>query len=133
MICINKIEDINHFEILEPGRLVYLKLENKVTKEVKNIFSGYFKSGNSTKQKELIDEIKAKVIRDPSVVDKCIILGDFNFVTNILDRNNPSLNCIDKETAKVWEPFESAYNFQMLSFPRPLWKSNILILLIFQI
>ena len=112
LICINKTENINHFEVLEPGRLVFLKLENKVTKEVKNIFSGYFKSGNSAKQKELIDEIKAKVISDPSVVDKCIILGDFNFVTNILDRNNPSLNCIDKETAKVWEPFESAYNFQ---------------------
>ena len=112
LICINKTEDIQCVEILEPGRLIYLKLENKVTKETKNLFSGYFKSGNSMKQRELIDKIKFKASREPSALENCMILGDFNFVTSILDRNNQSLNNIDRDSAKIWEPFESAFSLQ---------------------
>ena len=39
-------------------------------------------------------------------------MGDFNFVTSILDRNSQSMNRTDLETSKEWINFEEISNFQ---------------------
>jgi hypothetical protein len=41
-----------------------------------------------------------------------LILGDFNFVNSIMDRNSQRLNRVDLETQKVWDSFESEFNLQ---------------------
>ena len=54
LICIRKTEEIISTEILEKGRLIYIKIQNIANKEIYNIFSIYCNSSNSEKQKALI-------------------------------------------------------------------------------
>lgn len=104
IIFIHNSDEILAHAILEPGRLVYVKIQNKASKEIVNIFSIYCNSSNSEKQKKLILKLEQKIMLDN--LDNIIILGDFNFVTSSLDRNCSKLNSIDLNTSKVWEAFE---------------------------
>ena len=96
LLFINKTEDVLICDSLMEGRILYAKIENKVTKEEKNIFAFYGISGNKAKNKqgvELLKIIKNKVEQE-SLKNHCF-LGDFNFVTSALDRNSNSLNRIE--------------------------------------
>ena len=95
-ICmfINKTENILIQENLLRGRLTYLQLCNTVDNKTKNIFSYYGRSRNSrTDWKSNFEIIQNKVADNK--LKNIIILGDFNFVTSILDRNTQNLNSID--------------------------------------
>ena len=106
IIGIRKTEDIVATEILEPGRLLYIKSQNQSNKELTNIFSIYCNPSNSGKQKQLIQMIQEKITLNHLNSESCIVLGDFNFVTSILDRNSQTMNRTDIETSKLWDPFE---------------------------
>jgi len=110
LIFIRKTEEILRSEVLETGRLIFLKVQNKATKQVLHIFSIYCNPSNSAKQKLLINKIEEKIMLEN--LENITILGDFNFVTSILDRNSQSLNRNDLETMKNWIPFEGKYNLQ---------------------
>ena len=104
-IFINKTEIIEIHEDLIKGRLTYLKLCNTATGKIKNIFSYYGKSKNSYndwKQNFEILENKIMVNR----LENIIIIGDFNFVTSVLDRNTNQLNAIDNLATSIWSEFQ---------------------------
>ena len=110
LLGIRKTEDIISTEILENGRLVFVKIQNKSNKKIMNIFSIYCNPSDPDKQKDLILRMKRKIMLDN--LEDYIILGDFNFVTSILDRNNNCLNRNDLETLKIWTPFENEFKLQ---------------------
>ena len=106
-ICIflNRTESILVNESLIEGRLVYLKTRNLASSQITNIFSFYGKSKNTAAEwKVHVDIIKSKI--KINNLENIIIIGDFNFVTSILDRNNQSLNTIDNAAVKNWTEIE---------------------------
>ena len=107
---IRKTETLIKTETLVAGRLAYIKIQNAANKEITNIFSIYCSPSDSVKQKHLITKIREKIMLDD--LENCILLGDFNFVTSILDRNSQRLNRIDTETLKTWNPFENDFCLQ---------------------
>ena len=109
LLAINKNEEIISSESVVKGRLLFIKIQNKASKEITNIVSIYCNPSNSEKQKNLILKAKAKIMQNPG---NYIILGDFNFVTSILDRNSNRLNSYDSETKSIWEDFENDCNVQ---------------------
>ena len=56
--------------------------------------------------------MQEKILADKIHSEQCLILGDFNFVTSILDRNSHNLNRIDLCSSKEWEFFEDTLQFQ---------------------
>jgi len=110
-ICmfVNKTENIMIQEELLEGKLIYLKLENNASKEVKNIFSFYGKSKNNLAEWTFhINLIKSKI--NQNNLDSIIILGDFNFVTMRIDRNSHNINGIDNAALQPWADLEDECN-----------------------
>lgn len=112
IVCIRKTDTVTHSEILENGRLIYIKIKNEASNTYKHIFSIYCNPSDATKQKNIIKKLKDKVSMDQIHMESCIILGDFNFVTSILDRNSQSMNRTDLEVCKEWGDFEENFNLQ---------------------
>jgi len=112
LVCIRKTERVMATEILENGRLIYIKIKNEASNSYKHIFSIYCNPSDPSKQKNLIRKLRDKISLNHIHIESCIIMGDFNFVTNILDRNSQSMNRTDLETSKEWGPFEENFNFQ---------------------
>ena len=104
-IFVNKTENIMIQEVLLEGRLIYLKLENKASEVVRNIFSFYGKSKNTSREWAThINLIRSKITHNN--LDNVLILGDFNFVTIRLDRNSHTLNGIDSAALQPWTDLE---------------------------
>ena len=109
--CIRKTGDILVSEILEPGRLLYIQFQNKVNKEITNIFSIYCNPSNTEKQINLMKKMQEKITLNQLTLNNCMVLGDFNFVTSIFDRNSQNMNKMDIDTCKFWNPFEETLCF----------------------
>lgn len=105
ILGIRKTERIISSEILENGRLIFVKVQNEGSNIVTHIFSIYCNPSNSEKQKSLISKMKDKI--RSGKLDNILILGDFNFVASVLDRNSQTLNRTDLETKMIWDPFEN--------------------------
>jgi len=99
-------------DILEEGRLLYIKIKNQASEEITHLFSIYCNPGDPKKQKDLIGKLRDKISLNDLNMERCIVMGDFNFVTSILDRNSQSMNRTDLETNKEWAPFEEKMNLQ---------------------
>ena len=112
MMCIRKTESIMETDILEEGRLLYIKIKNQASEEITHLFSIYCNPGDPKKQKDLIGKLRDKISLNDLNMERCIVMGDFNFVTSILDRNSQSMNRTDLETNKEWAPFEEKMNLQ---------------------
>ena len=112
LVCIRKTDIIITTEILENGRLLYIKIMNEASNSYKHIFSIYCNPSDPPKQKHLITKLRDKISINHIHAESCIIMGDFNFVTSILDRNSQSMNRTDLETSKEWGSFEENFNFQ---------------------
>ena len=112
LVCIRKTEEIVSTEEIVKGRLMHIKTRNKASNEIVNIFSIYCHSNNSKKQKELIEKLNGKIMLQQPKLENLLILGDFNFVTSILDRNSQKLNNVDLETNKTWGSFENQSHIQ---------------------
>ena len=112
LICISKKYEIERSDLLEAGRLLCLEIRNKASNKKFTIFSTYLKSGNANMQITTINKMKQKLLNEPNLNENCIILGDFNFVTNILDRNSMALNNIDRQSTETWQNFEDRFEFQ---------------------
>ena len=103
-IFINKTENIVCQENLIRGRLSYIKLCNVASNKIQNIFSYYGKSRNSQEDwKHNFEAIQDKIQSNQLVNN--IIMGDFNFVTSVLDRNSQKLNTIDNLAMPSWNEF----------------------------
>ena len=59
--------------------------------------------------------MQEKILADNIHSEQCLILGDFNFVTSILDRNSQNVNRIDICSSKEWEFFKILYDFKIHS------------------
>ena len=109
-IClfVNKTDDILISETLIQGRLVYVKIKNLATNEVKNVFSYYGKSTNRPETwRQNFEQIGMKIRQDN--LNNILILGDFNFVTSQFDRNSRVLNSIDHGAATHWIEVENEF------------------------
>jgi exonuclease III len=100
-IFINKTEDIILQQNIINGRLTYLKLKNIASEEIKNIFSYYGKSRSTSQEWSSSFQIMQQII-ETNELENIIILGDFNYVTSTLDRNNNQLNSIDNTAKQAW-------------------------------
>ena len=105
LIFINKTEDIIETEELVPGRLVYVKYQNKNTSEIKNLFSFYGKShATSNEIKAHISKMNDKISENHLV--NVLLCGDFNFVTSLLDRNSSHFTSVDNNYRQEWAKFQ---------------------------
>ena len=112
IVCIRKTDTVMSTEILENGRLIYIKIKNEASDTCMHIFSIYCNPSDPTKQKQLISKLRETILLNHISIENSIIMGDFNFVTSILDRNSQSMNRTDLETSKEWINFEEISNFQ---------------------
>ena len=105
LLFINKTEEILGSETLYPGRLLYVKTKNISTNETRNIFSIYAKSHTSKQEiKSIMSKINDKIESDS--LDHIVILGDFNYVTSIQDRNSSCFNTIDNNYRHEWNKIQ---------------------------
>ena len=93
-----------------PGRLLAVQCKSKITGEIINIvgFYGFHSAKLGQNRKDLIRKFKEALISD-----KCnVILGDFNFVEDRLDRNakNATLKN-DNVCLETWQ--EIKYTFSL--------------------
>ena len=101
ILFINKTEELIEQEELYPGRLLYAKIQNKVTSEVRNIFSFYAKSkATKIEIKNIMSTILNKVKNNN--LSGIILCGDFNFVTSLLDRNSSTFTSVDNNYRHEW-------------------------------
>ena len=101
ILFINKTEELIEQEELYPGRLLYAKIQNKVTSEIRNIFSFYAKSkATKIEIKNIMSTILNKVKNNN--LSGIILCGDFNFVTSLLDRNSSTFTSVDNNYRHEW-------------------------------
>ena len=61
ILFINKTEEVLNSDEISPGRLIYIKIKNKITDDIRNIFSFYAKSrASKTEIKKIISAIQQK-------------------------------------------------------------------------
>ena len=105
LIFIKKTEEIISQSSIINGRLLYVRIKNNVSGEEFNIFSFYGKSNTDKQSAEgLISAIETKVTDDS--LENIIIIGDYNFVTSILDRKSGQFIPADNLYRDKWTQFE---------------------------
>ena len=105
LMFINKTEEVVDKEEIIPGRLLFVKIKNKTSGLERNIFSFYAKShAHSTEIKRYMSSIHDKII--DGNLSGIMIVGDFNFVTSLLDRNSSSFTATDNMYRHEWEKLE---------------------------
>ena len=98
------------FTILERTNLIQGRLLNfkiQCHKKVYNITAMYGYTGNNASQ-EKMTQMTTLLFKHHNISDNNIILGDFNFVENNLDRTNKSrsgTNQMDNTLSKPWRDF----------------------------
>ena len=105
LLFVNKTEEIVDTEILYPGRLLFAKIKNRTTSQIKNVFSFYGKSHTSKQEIRRILEMLEDKVSDGDL-DSILILGDFNFVTSLNDRNTSAYNSVDNNYRHDWEKLQ---------------------------
>ena len=107
IVLINKNFSVEDVEELMKGRLLNLTIRDSVQKyNVSALYSYPGSRASSAKLRLFTEKLKTR----HKISDQNIILGDFNFVDEDLDRTNKSRigkNHIDKALTKVWEEFSS--------------------------
>ena len=101
ILFINKTEELIESAELVPGRLVYAKIQNKITSEIRNIFSFYAKSLITKSEIKQILTVFDEKLKETNLCG-IIICGDFNFVTSLLDRNSNSFTSVDSNYRHEW-------------------------------
>ena len=94
-------------DTLLPGRIVTIHFKHHVTEESYLLTVYYGVQAGSTTVAQLNVVFKT-LLTDHAAHTNSFLLGDFNFVTNDLDRTN-GMNSPDKKTAKQWLPFQTAH------------------------
>ena len=112
LMCIRKTENMRSFEVIEEGRLIHIQIQNKASNEIFNIFSIYCNSSCSEEKKTLLAKLDTAITNKQLDNQDIMVLGDFNFVTNNLDRNNHTLNRVDQQTTNAWTNLENKLNLQ---------------------
>ena len=110
-ICmfINKTETLLEEQHIIIGRLSYVRLQNSANNEITNIFSYYGRSRNSrTEWANSFNEIRDKVQNNG--LENIMVMGDFNFVTSVLDRNSQILNVIDQTATNSFIEIQEELN-----------------------
>jgi exonuclease III len=105
LLFVKKTEEIiSQISIVE-GRLLFIRIKNKVTEQEYNIFSFYGKSNaNKNYADGLIAAIEKKVTDD--YLENILILGDFNFVTSTIDRKSNQFIPADTIYRHNWTDLE---------------------------
>jgi len=105
LIFINKTEEIVDSEEIFPGRLLFVKIKNKASGLERNIFSFYAKSHAHTNEiKRYMSAIHDKISDEG--LSGILVVGDFNFVTSLLDRNSSSFTATDNMYRHEWQKIE---------------------------
>ena len=102
VVLINNRYTLTQCSVLLPGRLLNFKVKNKKEEYNVSALYGYTGKNASAEKIKLFTEI-LNGHHDKS--DNNIILGDFNFVDNDLDRTNQTrlgMNQVDKTLSKLW-------------------------------
>ena len=96
---VNKTEEIVEVNNCIPGRLLFVRTQNKVSKNYYNILSFYGKSHASLIEIQNYLQIVYDKITEVNLANS-IIVGDFNFVTSTMDRNTNIFTAADKMYTK---------------------------------
>ena len=103
VVLVRKKFSILNCNMLIPGRLINLKINS--SKENYNLSAMYGHTGHALCKSKMIAFVD-QLTKVHQMSDTNIILGDFNFVDNVLDRANWSkigLNNSDKLVYQIWE------------------------------
>ena len=105
LLFVNKTEEIIEYHEYIPGRLIFLKVKNKASNQILNIFSLYGKSHVAASEiGSFITPLYDRIIDEN--LSNTMIVGDFNFVTAKIDRNSNNFTATDKMYLKHWEKLE---------------------------
>lgn len=105
IVLVNKNYELLSEAIIIPGRLLNLRIKSEKKEYNISVFYGYTGQNASQANMKCITDELAKF---HSTSDNNIILGDFNFVDNDLDRSNKmrtGMNQTDNSLAKIWSTF----------------------------
>ena len=105
LMFVNKTEEIVEVNNCIPGRLLFVRTQNKVSKNYYNILSFYGKSHASLIEIQNYLQIVYDKITEVNLANS-IIVGDFNFVTSTMDRNTNIFTAADKMYTKDWLKLE---------------------------
>ena len=130
LMFINKTEDIIEYNNYFSGRLLFVKMVNKASGEIRNVFSFYGKSHTSASDIEAIfTKLHEKITEEN--LSNSVIIGDFNFVTNAIDRNSSNFSATDRMYLDAWQSLETNLglvdSFRITNPKRRLytfWHSN---------
>ena len=94
-------------DILIPGRIITVKFQHHVTQEdyLLTVYYGV-QAGKTTVAQ--FNAVFKSLLTDHAPTTNSFLLGDFNFVTDDLDRTN-GMNKDDKKTAKQWSSFQTQF------------------------
>ena len=107
LFFINKILEIVNVVAIIPGRVILVKTKREGTLNYTNYISFYGKaSGTSADKKEVIESILG-ISFDPN--EDNFFIGDYNFVTSLMDRNTNHLNAGDISCKSLWGEVETKY------------------------
>ena len=107
IIFITKDFDIIEINDMVPGRLVNVQIKHKTTGKKYNL-SSFYGHSNQQKAKKAIKISVEKLYTKHKGDQENIILGDFNFADNDLDRTNENrqgMNQTDKAITPYWNEF----------------------------
>ena len=108
LLFINKSLEIISSEIIIPGRVILVKTKSEGTFNFTNYISIYGKaSGLNSDKKAIIEAILHKDFDDN---EDHIFIGDYNFVTSLLDRNTNNFNSVDVACKTLWHEVEVKLN-----------------------
>ena len=93
--------------ILLPGRIITIKFEHNLTNEQYHL-TLYYGVQPSKTSKDQLEKVFSTLTTDHTLKTNSIILGDFNFVNEDVDRTH-GMNKWDKSTAKLWNPIQTEF------------------------
>ena len=109
---------------MQDNRLQKLTLISKLTKETLNLYNLYLRTGDGSyvvKQRHKSLSLLGKDISEENSL-RCLVGGDFNFITNELDTNNPLPTTQRKDDVLKWLDIED--KFQLYDCFRKIFPSK---------
>ena len=108
LLFINKTLEIVDIEIVIPGRVILVKTKREGDLNCTNYISFYGKASGQNSEKIAVIESVLQISLNDN--EEYIFIGDYNFVTSLLDRNTSRFNAVDISCKALWYEVETRFN-----------------------
>ena len=107
IVALNNDFKVLKMDILLPGRIITINFEHNITHEQYHLTLYYGVHPHNTSIDQL-GKVFSTLTTDHTLKTNSIIIGDFNFVNDDLDRTH-GMNAWDKKTVKQWNPIQTKF------------------------